>query len=59
METLNSTSECFRLSKNAQIPRMLQHKAGGMGRDGLPSDALNVGVSFLGMMAHCNHNENG
>jgi len=52
-------SECFGLSKIAQIPKMSRHKAGDMGQDGLPSDALNVGVNFLGMMAHCNHNKNG
>jgi len=52
-------SECFGLSKITQIPKMLRNEAGGTGQDGLPSDALNVGVNFLGMMAHCNHNENG
>eukprot|EP00957_Ditylum_brightwellii_P181116 13796724-Ditylum_brightwellii.AAC.1 len=37
---------------------MLQHEAGSTGQDGLSSDALNLGVNFLGTMAHCDQHEN-
>ena len=52
-------SECFGSSKIAQIPKMLRREAGDMGQDGLPSDALNVGVNVLGMMAQCDQHKNG
>jgi hypothetical protein len=52
-------SKCFGSSKIAQIPKMLRRKAGGTGQDGLPSDALNVGINFLGMMAQCDQHKNG